>query len=98
MSLDAFEFIRRFLLHILAKRYFKIRYYGLLASRNLSTKLELCKRLLEVTTKIAEQAQKISWDEMMLELFGIDVWLCPRCHKGRLVRKHMIAANSHAPP
>jgi len=98
MTLDTFEFIRRFLLHILPKRYFKIRYYGLLASRNISTNLELCKRLLKVAAKIAEQVHKLSWDEMMLELFGIDVWLCPRCHKGRLIRKQIITANSHAPP
>jgi hypothetical protein len=98
MTVNAFEFIRRFLLHILPKGYFKIRYYGLLSSRNLSTNLELCKRLLKVATKIAEQAQKLSWDELLFELFGIDVWLCPKCHNGRLLRKQMIAANSHAPP
>ena len=98
MTINAFEFIRRFLLHILPKGYFKIRYYGLLASRNHSTKLEQCKRLLKVAVKIAEQAQKLSWDEMMLELFDIDVWLCPRCHKGRLVRKTIITNYSHAPP
>lgn len=98
MTLNVFEFIRRFLLHILPKGYFKIRYYGLLSSRNLNTNLELCKRLLEVAAKIAEQTDKLGWDEMMFELFGIDVWLCPECHKGRLVLKHMIAKNSHAPP
>jgi len=98
MTISAFEFIRRFLLHILPKGYFKIRYYGLLSSRNLGTNLELCKRLLNVAAKIAEQADKLSWDELMFELFGIDVWLCPRCQKGRLVLKHMIAKNSHAPP
>ena len=98
MTLSAFEFIRRFLLHILPKGYFKIRYYGLLASRNLSTKLKLCKQLLKVADKIAEQTQKLSWDELMLELFGIDVWLCPKCYKGRLVRKQIITDFSHAPP
>ena len=98
MTLHVFEFIRRFLLHILPKGYFKIRYYGLLASRNLSADLQLCKRLLKGAAKIAEQKHKLSWDEMMLELFGIDVWLCPRCHQGRLVRKQIIAAHCHAPP
>ena len=34
MTLDAAEFIRRFLLHILPHRFYKIRYYGLLSSRN----------------------------------------------------------------
>lgn len=98
MTVSAFEFIRRFLLHILPKGYFKIRYYGLLSSRNLATNLERCKQLLEVAAKIAEQAEKLKWDELMFELFGIDVWLCPNCQKGRLVLKQVIAKNSHAPP
>ncbi len=33
-SLEICEFIRRFLLHVLPNGYFKIRYYGILASRN----------------------------------------------------------------
>ena len=85
-------------MHILPKGYFKIRYYGLLSSRNLSTNLERCKQLLEVVAKIADQADKLTWDEMMLELFGIDVWLCPSCQKGRLVLKQIIISNYHAPP
>ncbi len=98
MTLHVFEFMRRFLLHILPKGYFKIRYYGILANRNRRTDLELCRRLLKVAVHIADRQWCLSWDEMMLELFGIDVWLCPRCHKGRLVRKQMIAVNDHAPP
>ena len=98
MTIDVFEFIRRFLLHILPKGYFKIRYYGLLASRNHRTDLELCKRLLKVAVKIAEHAQKLSWQDLMLELFDIDVRRCPACGNGRLVLRQMILCNSHAPP
>jgi len=98
MTLDAFEFIRRFLLHILPKGYFKIRYYGLLASRNQRTDLELCRQLLQVAVKIAEQAQRLSWQELMMELFDLDVRRCPVCGNGRLVAKQLIPRNSHAPP
>jgi predicted Zn-ribbon and HTH transcriptional regulator len=98
MTINAFEFIRRFLLHILPKGYFKIRYYGLLASRNHRTDLELCKRLLKVADKIARQHQRLSWEDLMLELFDIDVRRCPVCGKGRLVPRQMIPWNSHAPP
>ena len=42
MTLNAFEFIRRFLLHILPKRYFKIRYYGLLAQAGIECFLNSC--------------------------------------------------------
>ena len=39
MTLDALEFIRRFLQHILPSGFHKIRYYGILATRNRKTKL-----------------------------------------------------------
>ena len=45
MSLDANEFIRRFLIHVLPDRFTKIRHYGLLSPVNKATKLKLCKKL-----------------------------------------------------
>ena len=46
MRLPATEFIRRFLLHILPKRFVRIRHYGLLANRTRKENLTLCRRLL----------------------------------------------------
>jgi Putative transposase/Transposase zinc-binding domain len=43
MTLAAEEFIRRFLLHVLPSRFVRIRHYGLLASRNVPTRLERCR-------------------------------------------------------
>jgi hypothetical protein len=40
MSLPAFEFIRRFLVHVLPDSFVKIRHYGLLSNRNRKTKLD----------------------------------------------------------
>jgi hypothetical protein len=37
MTLEAHEFIRRFLLHVLPCGFHKIRYYGILATRNRKT-------------------------------------------------------------
>ncbi|MGI6180418.1 IS91 family transposase, partial [Butyricicoccus intestinisimiae] len=45
MTLDAAEFSRRFLLHVLPDRFVKIRHYGLLCSRNIESKLLNCMRL-----------------------------------------------------
>jgi len=45
MTLDAAEFSRRFLLHVLPNRFVKIRHYGLLCSRNITSKLLKCRRL-----------------------------------------------------
>jgi hypothetical protein len=44
MRLDAVEFLRRFLLHVLPKGFPKVRSYGFLANR--SSKLERCRQLL----------------------------------------------------
>jgi hypothetical protein len=49
MALDAVEFIRRFLLHILPPGFVKIRHFGFLANRNRSVQLDLCRKLLAAT-------------------------------------------------
>jgi len=45
MTLDADEFIRRFLMHVLPPGFAKIRHYGLLASRDKNERIDRCKRL-----------------------------------------------------
>jgi Putative transposase/Transposase zinc-binding domain len=46
MTLDAVEFLRRFLQHVLPKGFMKIRHYGLLASRHRREKLRRSRELL----------------------------------------------------
>jgi hypothetical protein len=46
MTLDAVEFIRRFLLHALPKGFQRIRHFGFLANRVRQEKLSLCRQLL----------------------------------------------------
>ncbi len=48
MTLDAHEFIRRFLLHTLPDGFHRIRHYGFLANGHRTARLELCRRLLDV--------------------------------------------------
>lgn len=48
MTLDAAEFIRRFLLHVLPKGFHRIRYYGLLASGMKAENLARMRGLLDV--------------------------------------------------
>ena len=47
MKLDVDEFIRRFLLHVLPKGFFKVRYYGIFSSRYRKQNIETAKQLLE---------------------------------------------------
>ena len=46
MTLQAEEFIRRFLLHVLPEGFQRIRYYGFLANRSREQKLTRCRELL----------------------------------------------------
>jgi hypothetical protein len=48
MTLDALEFLRRFVQHVLPKGFLKIRHYGLLANRHRDAKLQRSRQLLLV--------------------------------------------------
>ena len=64
MTLDAFEFIRRFLLHVLPDRFVKIRYYGLLGNRNRKAMLSKCRKFLGViTVKVTNRDVSKTWQE-----------------------------------
>ncbi len=47
MTLDAVEFIRRFMLHIVPSRFIKIRHYGFMSNNSRKTKIPLCRELLD---------------------------------------------------
>jgi hypothetical protein len=55
MELDAAEFIRRFLLHVLPDGFHRIRHYGLFANGHRADKLALCRKLLEVAPVSADR-------------------------------------------
>ncbi len=59
MTLDADEFIRRFLLHTLPDGFHRIRHYGFLANGHRAAKLALCRKLLDAPPPqpAAEQAR-----------------------------------------
>jgi hypothetical protein len=46
MTLDAGEFVRRWVAHVLPRGFVKVRHYGLLANRHREAKLAACRRLL----------------------------------------------------
>jgi hypothetical protein len=83
MTLDAHEFIRRFLLHVIPKGFVRVRHSGVLANRSKSL-LSKCRQLLDLYPAVPKLPQK-SVHQLMLELTGIDITRCPLCQKGTLV-------------
>ena len=53
MTLDAWEFVRRFALHIVPKGLVRIRRFGLLAHRDRGERLALCRSLLAAPAEAA---------------------------------------------
>jgi hypothetical protein len=85
MTLDAHEFIRRFLLHVLPKGLIKIRYFGFLAHTNKKKDIPLIRKLIDPDATLPEKINE-SISEMMLRLTGIDISCCPVCKKGKMIR------------
>jgi hypothetical protein len=93
MRLEPFEFIRRFLLHVLPGNFYKIRYYGIWSSRNRKTKLQHCQEILGVATaQEASPSSAFNWEDWLCELTGIDPRVCPKCGKGRMVTREILPA------
>jgi len=84
MRLTADEFIRRFLLHVLPKRFVRIRHYGVLAGRNVDTKLARCRQLLGVSD--GEPPVERAGLDRLHQGIGQDPRCCPRC-QGPLTRQ-----------
>jgi hypothetical protein len=83
MSLDASEFIKRFFRHVLPCGFYKIRYFGIMAQCNMTTKLALCFELLEKAAYYP-QLQGLPAIEVLQMVTGIDPFVCPHCKKGRM--------------
>jgi predicted Zn-ribbon and HTH transcriptional regulator len=84
MTLDAQEFIHRFLLHVLPDGFMRIRHFGFLANRAKKHALPQCRKLLGLSSALPKLAKKSAQD-LLLELTGIDLSRCPRCQKGTLI-------------
>jgi len=81
MSLDAGDFITRFFMHVIPCGFYKIRYFGIMALCNMSTKLALCFNLLGKTAWYP-QLQGLTAAEVFRMVTGINPFLCPHCKNG----------------
>jgi hypothetical protein len=86
MRLDAQEFIRRFLLHVLPSGFQRIRHYGLLANCQRAVKLARCRELLAVPAPTAQPADTpVDYRDRYELLTGKSLRICPKCGRGHMV-------------
>ncbi len=78
MTLDAEEFIRRFLLHVLPKGFRRIRHFGFLANACRATKLARIRAALK-TAEPPPRATSVDYRERYAILTGHRIDLCPIC-------------------
>jgi hypothetical protein len=90
MKLDAVEFIRRFLLHILPSGFVRIRQFGFLANRARRKKLALCRALLGAPPpRPPDIAAIVHGDAKAGELVCKP---CPVCKTGHMIRIGIVQA------
>jgi hypothetical protein len=84
MTLQASEFIRRFLLHVLPKGFVKIRHFGFLANRCRRQKTALCRKLLDMGPTSKPEGSSPPDHSLTKEQEPEPVDPCPVCKVGRL--------------
>jgi hypothetical protein len=97
MTLAAEEFIRRFLLHVLPDAFQRIRYYGFLANRYRQQKLDLCRRLLNMTEPEPKSDASKDYRDKYEELTGQSLKVCPVCHQGQMVVTEIFDSSTSRP-
>ena len=86
MTLDAAEFLRRFVQHVLPTGFVKVRHYGLLANRHRAERLALCRRLLLVVNVAA-----LLSDAQAAPIEPAQLRCCPNCAGTRLIYRELPA-------
>lgn len=95
MKLKINEFIRRFLLHVLPKGFFKVRYYGIFANTCRKNNIAKAKELLAEEKEVQKQEdiedgkqiwekQDTVWNTLMDKILNHMKFNCPVCKKGQM--------------
>ena len=86
MTLEAVEFVRRFLMHVLPTGFVRVRHYGLLANRHRREKLARCRELLGMAVPPqGDPAPTNPIPPLSQEATVTPTRVCPRCGAGRMV-------------
>ena len=83
LSLEAGEFIGRFMRHVLPSGFYKIRYYGLLAAANWVNR-QKCISLINKPLHVPLLAG-LTGKQVLKLVTGKDPDTCPKCKKGKLL-------------
>jgi len=94
--IPAREFARRFLLHVLPRRFVRIRHSGLLAGARKTTRLADARRLLG-TPHPPEPQPPVDWPEPSETRPAPQPRQCPKCRKTTLFPVTLIPAAPYAP-
>ena len=81
MTLNADEFIRRFLIHVLPDGFHRIRHYGLLANGNRTANIALARRLLGVPDPAPSSGESHDTENRHHD----DEWNACPCCRGRMI-------------
>ena len=95
IRLDATEFVRRFLLHVLPSGIKRIRHYGVLASACKGVKLAAARAALQMPALNAKALG--SAKDFMARVARIDVAQCPCCKVGRLHVAEILQGSARLP-
>jgi hypothetical protein len=87
MTLDADEFLRRFLQHVLPSGFVKVRHYGLLANRHRAARLTVCRRLL-----LAANVAATLPDTEAVQIDPAQPRCCSACGGTRLLYRELMPA------
>jgi len=99
MTIEASEFIRRFLLHVLPNGFQRIRHFGFLSNRYRDAKLTLCRQFLNVQVSVDTKLKESQdWKARYELLTGRSVDACPVCRSGRMAAIEILLPVSHFQP
>jgi hypothetical protein len=82
MTLEADEFLRRFLLHVVPRGFMRIRHFGLLANRTRRDRVTRCRALLGAPP--AEDGPPEAVAVLLQRVTGVDLARCVVCGEGRM--------------
>jgi hypothetical protein len=84
MTLEAREFIDRFLLHVLPRGFVRVRHFGLQANGRRRALIAQARKLLAAPDPPVSQPIRESWQGLLRRLTGRDPLRCPFCEEGVL--------------